>query len=102
MVHPVTPQMTTVLIAHCFERDSADPIGRLRPTGRDRRHTAPASHRPGVRQDLALFGRLVAEGEVARDHRQHELTNLVEKQNDLSGATPVATPDDQAGEQNGG
>src|SRR6516165_11822889 len=33
----------------------------------------------GGGQDLALFGRLMAEGEVARDHLQHELIGGVEQ-----------------------
>src|SRR5712672_1023045 len=33
----------------------------------------------GMGQDLALPGRLVAEGEVARDHLQHELIHGVEQ-----------------------
>jgi hypothetical protein len=85
--------MTTVLISQCLEGDSADlagphdrlpsllhvgygeaarlygpePVGGMGrlagsgPTGR-----GSASHRLGVRQDLALCGRLAAEVEVGR------------------------------------
>ena len=98
--------MTTVLITQCLYRDSADPIGphdplaqpaarqlprlgpplgpepvggmgmadRLRPS-----RAGPASHRLGVRQALAPFGRLTADGEAARDHLQHELIHRVEE-----------------------
>jgi hypothetical protein len=45
-----------------------------------------------VYQDLAPFGRLVAEDETAHDHLQHGSYTTLRKQNDLSAATTVATP----------
>ena len=94
--------MTTVLITQCLQCDFADPIGPHDPpanllpagssdaahhlAGRARRsdgmaqanRAGSASRCPGVRQDLALFGRLVAEGELARDHHlQHELIHHI-------------------------
>jgi len=64
--------------------------GRLRPTGRDRRHTAR-------RQDLALSGRQVAEGETARDHLHHELMHRVEETERSFWRDSRGHADDQAG-----
>jgi len=66
--------------------------GRLRPTGRDRRHTAR-------RQDLALSGRQVAEGETARDHLHHELMHRVEETERSFWRNSRGHADDQAGVQ---
>ena len=95
--------MTTVLITQRLQRDFADTSGPrshasllhasysdaaslfgtipsagmewlagLGPIGRDQRHS------PQSAQDLARFGRLVAEGELARDHHlQHELIHHI-------------------------
>jgi len=108
--------MATVLITQCLERDSADPIGPLEPPaqpaarrlqrsprssgqspstrwgGRQAQHNRGGSTWPhlDVRKiwDCSGVSWLKAK---SRDHLQHELTHRVRKQNDPSGATPVAS-----------
>jgi hypothetical protein len=60
------------------------------------------SHRLDVYQDLALSGRLAAEGEAARDHLQHELIHRVEETERSFWRDSRGHADDQAGVQIGG
>ena len=109
--------MATISITRCLQRGSAHsqqparspaqharllqrgrPPLRSRARRRDRdgwpaqaTRAGPASHRPARARIWRSPGASRPKAKQ-RDHMQHELIHRVKKQNDLPGATPVATP----------